>query len=404
MPLPWLPARDDLQCAGPMTVTESLPGADAVGLYVDHPVFLQPDGTVRAWSITMILADHSGTSAQDPRRLSRAVERGDLVRIRPGVYAERAGWNDAYPMNRYMATVLAVAASRRRHAAVFCRETALALHGINLWSLPREINVRSERPGSTGIRKPVTVPGAKYAPFVERYRLRPHAWRSHQGVGRHGACSEELVLAGIRMRVESLDLVLADTIPIMDPAEAATVLDALHAGRPAGLKNQRATHAAPWSKGGLLGLQELCTSAAARGRFLARAEFATDETESPGESVSRVMIRDLGFTHPDMQHRVHDGDGELLGITDFWWKDAATVGEFDGLAKYLGRRSYSGLSPEMVIAEERRREDAICDQGLQMVRWLTEDLRNPARLEAKLRRAGVPRRGDRNVRSGWTSP
>lgn len=362
-----------------------------MGLYADHPVFMQADGTVRAWTIPMTLADPFGTSAQDPRRLSRAVERGDLVRVRPGVYAERAGWNDAYPMSRYMTTVLAVAASRRAGDAVFCRETALALHGISLWSFPREVSVRSARVGSSGIRRPVRIPGAQYAPFVERHRMWPQSWRPLQGAGRDGTPSEELVLAGISMRVESLDRALADTIPLMDPAEAATVLDALLAGRPAGLKNKRESNPTPWSREELIGLQELCTSAAAKERLLTRARFATGETESPGESVSRVVIRDLGFALPEMQHRVHDENGALLGITDFWWKGAETVGEFDGLAKYLGRRSYSGLSAEQVIAEERRREDAICDQGLRMVRWLTEDLRSPAKLEAKMRRAGVPR-------------
>lgn len=373
-----------------MTLTTSPSRAGVPGLYADHPVRMQADGTLRAWTIPMMLADPSGTSAQDPRRLSRAVERGDLVRIRPGVYAERAGWNDAYPMNRYMATVLAIAASRRAGAAMFCRETALALHGISLWSFPREISVRSARAGSSGTRRPVRTAGAQHAPFAERHRMWPRAWRPLRGVDRGGMPSEELVLAGISLRVESLDRTLADTIPCMDPAEAAAVLDALLAGRPAGLKNTRASTPTPWSREELLGLQELCTSAAARERFLMRARFATGETDSPGESVSRVVIRDLGFALPEMQHRVHDESGALLGITDFWWEGAGTVGEFDGLAKYLGRRSYSGLSAEQVIAEERRREDAICDQGLRMVRWLAEDLRSPARLEAKLRRAGVP--------------
>ncbi|MCY1158945.1 MAG: hypothetical protein MOP51_1969 [Citricoccus sp.] len=246
------------------------------------------------------------------------------------------------------------------------------------------------------------MPGAQWAPFVERHRMWPQAWRPLQGADREGAPSEELVLAGISMRVESLDRALADTIPLMDPAEAAAVLDALLAGRPSGLKNKlknkRESTPTPWSREELLGLRGLCTSAAATERLLTRARFATGETESLGESVSRVVIRDLGFAPPGMQHRVHDDNGALLGITDFWWEGAGTVGEFDGLAKYLGRRSYSGLSAEQVIAEERRREDSICDQGLRMVRWLTEDLRNPAKLEAKLRRAGVPRRGGRRVR------
>ncbi|HRO31724.1 hypothetical protein, partial [Citricoccus sp.] len=307
------------------------------GLYAHHPVLMQADGTLRAWTIPMILADPSGASAQDPRRLSRAVERGDLIRIRPGAYAERAGWNDAFPMSRYMATVLAIAASRRAGDAVFCRETALALHGISLWSLPREVSVRTARAGSTGARRPARMPGAQHAPFAERHRMWPQAWRSLRDVDRGGTPSEKLVLAGVSLRVESLDRALADTVPRMDPAEAATVLDALLAGRPAGLKNTRASTPTPWSREEILGLQELCTSAAARERMLTRARFATGETESPGESVSRVVIRDLGFALPDMQHRVHDENGALLGITDFWWEGAGTVGEFDGLAKYLGR-------------------------------------------------------------------
>ena len=375
-----------------MTVTDPPPDAAANGLYVNHPVHLQRDGTWRAWSIPLVLADPTGAAAQDPRRLSRAVARGELVRIRPGVYADRAAWNDAYPMHRYLVSVLAVAASRRTREAVFCGETALALHGLAVWTCPREIHLRTEFAGSAGIKRPAPMPGATYPPFAECHHLVPVSRRESGGSDQGVRPARALTLAGVALRVEPLDLVLAETVPTLDPADAATVLDALLAGRYSGVRTAEASAGPRWEPGDLLRLLEYCTSAAARRRLVMRAEFATGLTESPGESVSRVVIRDLGFVLPQMQHPVHDPRGGLVGITDFWWPDSATVGEFDGLAKYLGRQSYSGLSPEQVIARERRREDAIADQGLTMVRWLAEDLRAPARLEAKLHRAGIPRR------------
>jgi len=292
-------------------------------------------------------------------------------------------------------SVLAVAASRRTREAVFCGETALALHGIALWTCPREIHVRTHHAGSAGIKRPAPMPGTTYPPFAERHHLVPGSRREVWGADQGSCLPSGLTLAGVPLRVEPLDRVLAETVPTLDPADAATVLDALLAGRYSGVRAAEGSTRPHWERDDLRRLLEHCTSAAARRRLVTRAEFATGLTESPGESVSRVVIRDLGFVLPQMQHPVHGPRGELLGITDFWWQDSATVGEFDGLAKYLGRWSYSGLSPEQVIARERQREDAIADQGLTVVRWLAEDLRAPARLEAKLHRAGIPRRSRR---------
>jgi len=383
-----------------MTTPRREGNGSVAGLYGRHPVELRDDGTLLAWTIPMILSDRSGAPVQDPRRLSRAVERGDLVRVRPGAYADRTAWNSAYPMNRYLATVLAIAASRRAGPAVFCREAALVLHGIGVWSCPREISVRTGRVGSSGMRRPRPATGSTHAPFAERHRLWPRARDRGAARAAPADASVELVLGGVRLQVERLDLVLADTIPHLVPVEAAVVLDALLAGRPGGLRKEGVLAARPWELEELLSVGRLCTSGAAADRFRHRALFATGGTESPGESVSRSVIRDLGFEVPETQHRVRDGRGELLGITDFWWRGAAIVGEYDGMGKYLGRRSYSGLPPDQVIARERRREDAICDQGLVMVRWLTEDLRRPALLEAKLARAGVPRATRRPLGEG----
>lgn len=337
-------------------------------------------------SIRLIMTSALGAPAQDPRRLRRQAEKGELVRIRPGVYAERQAWNNAFLRDRHLASVLAVTATRRSRPAVFCRETALSLHGVALWDVPRLISFRTSRPNEAGMRQPKSPPGIKYRHLGEQRLLRPSAWDLATG----GVDTEELLLAGLRTRVEPLGRVLADTIPRMAPVEATVVLDALLGGRPAGVKKRNGRPSRRWTKVELEKFSEWCTSAAARARFLACLDFATELTESPGESASRVVIRDLGFAVPELQHRVYDRHGDLIGITDFWWKDIRTVAEFDGLAKYLGRKSYSGLSAHEVIAQERRREDAIGRQGLKMVRWLFDDVRNPSRLGSKLHWAGVP--------------
>ncbi len=258
------------------------------------------------------------------------------------------------------------------------------LHGVALWKASRAIDFRATRANEAGVRQPKTYAGAKYRLLPERRLMRPVTWARAADDGAVGQ-----LLAGVRVRVEPLGLVLADTIPRMAPVEAAVVLDALLGGRPAGVVKRGAGPTRRWTKEELASVTEWCTSAAARSRFRACLDFAASLAESPGESASRVVIRDLGFVQPELQHRVHDHHGQLIGITDFWWKGIGTVAEFDGLTKYMGRRSYSGLGPHEVIAKERRREDAICQQGLKMVRWLFDDVRNPSRLGSELHQAGL---------------
>ena len=121
--------------------------------------------------------------------------------------------------------------------------------------------------------------------------------------------------------------------------------------------------------------------------------FLDHRAESPGESVSRVVLFEIGIPKPELQVEIRTRSGRLLGRCDFGWEELGTVGEFDGRVKY-GRLG-DGRAVEDVVWDEKRREDAIRSQGLQMVRWVTADLYPPLELERNLRQAfarGRPRR------------
>jgi hypothetical protein len=115
-------------------------------------------------------------------------------------------------------------------------------------------------------------------------------------------------------------------------------------------------------------------------------EFLDGRSESGGESVSRLWLMEEGLPAPEPQFEIFGTDGRFVARVDFYWKDQKTVGEFDGKLKYsqllkLGQRI------EDVIFEEKLREDALRDLGLQVVRWIWDDLYRPAILRERVLRA-----------------
>jgi hypothetical protein len=121
--------------------------------------------------------------------------------------------------------------------------------------------------------------------------------------------------------------------------------------------------------------------------------FADARSESPGESISRLVIHELGFVAPDLQVEVIV-KGRCYR-SDFGWEDGALLGEFDGQAKY--RAAEGGGKPEEVVWREKQREDAIRSDGHRMVRWVWSDLSH-SRLGQILTSARVPREPVRKPR------
>jgi len=112
-------------------------------------------------------------------------------------------------------------------------------------------------------------------------------------------------------------------------------------------------------------------------RLAARVlDFADERAESPGESLSRVRMKQDGLPRPDLQVDMQDASGRFLGRVDFLWRAYRLVGEFDGAVKY-GELVPVGQTPATVIVAEKRRELALRNMGYQVVRWTWGDLWQP---------------------------
>ncbi|MBB3328615.1 hypothetical protein [Microlunatus antarcticus] len=116
------------------------------------------------------------------------------------------------------------------------------------------------------------------------------------------------------------------------------------------------------------------------------AAFLDGRSESVGESYSRVVIDELRLPPPDLQVKVFDADGRLVGRCDFGWRQFRTLGEFDGKVKY-GRLVPDDEQPGDTVFDEKVREDELRGLGNEMVRWIDADLWRPDRLRARLLRA-----------------
>ena len=116
----------------------------------------------------------------------------------------------------------------------------------------------------------------------------------------------------------------------------------------------------------------------------ASIELADAGAESGGESLMRLLVRELGIGDPDTQFPVRIRD--RVAWTDL--RVGCHLFEFDGHIKFL-RQEQGGVAKrpiDEVLWEERKRERAVCAEGLGMSRVIWDELfgRERARLKARL--------------------
>lgn len=319
--------------------------------------------------------------------LTRQLQSGRVLRLRRRVYLPAQAWLEAYPFQRL--TYIAAAVSAQLDEPVFCRETALHLHGLPLIRLPAAVQVRAPsrhhvrklpQPSMTGRLSPdaflaaarhqnkelaIHQKGLQFAGFGTHF-VSPTGIPASPGTIRADAAGQTVFLEDIR-------LALADTVPRMAFSDAVIVLDAA-------LRGSDSRAAVP--RDALLKTAEtLAWSRSRLHRWTRAAAFADPLSESPGESLARALIHELGFTAPQLQVTL-TVDGQSYRV-DFLWDEAGIVGEFDGWTKFQdnGRES---------LRQEKIREDAIRSTGRTFMRCYWEDLQEPLRLKRKLQRAGVP--------------
>jgi len=277
--------------------------------------------------------------------LARRTRSGDLVRLRRGAYASMPA-DDLGGAAQHLRVVEATVRLTAPDAVVSHVSAAVA-HGLPVFAdqLERVQLTRAD------------VPGGK-----KRALLQLHATPLHP--------SEIVDLNGIRTTS------LARTV--VDLGRALTFDQAVVAGDAAlrrGLRRDELTTCVKRSRG---------RPGMAQARRV--VAFLDPRSESPGESLSRVLFHRLGLPAPELQYDVFDDHGMLVGRSDFCWEHYRTLGEFDGRIKY-GRLLKPGETSEEVIYREKLREDALRDEVWELVRWTWADLSTPDALERRLRRA-----------------
>ena len=125
--------------------------------------------------------------------------------------------------------------------------------------------------------------------------------------------------------------------------------------------------------------EHLADAAAATRRtgLLAVIALADARRESPIESLSAGQMVLAGIPLPQFQHPFQTQLGTMYA--DCYWPEHQLIGEADGVVKYADPDAFE---------REKRREQALRDLGLRMVRWLgREVMADPEVVMARIRRA-----------------
>ncbi|SNR42109.1 type IV toxin-antitoxin system AbiEi family antitoxin domain-containing protein [Blastococcus mobilis] len=286
-------------------------------------------------------AVREGWSDDELRRLVRT---GKLGRLRRGAYV-----NGTLPLDAAATHRLLIRATMPglRRPAVVSHQSAAVLQGLPLWDVPLD-------------RVHVT--------------RRPRAWND---TGRVLCCHVARLRDDEVVDVDGLQV----TSPVRTaldlarslPHEAAVVV--LDAALRLGLLDRDALRA-----------RLLDIAGAPGSRSAARAVlFADGRSESVGESRSRVILHRWKLAPSALQFEVRSADGGVIGRTDFAWEEHRLIGEFDGRIKY-GRLLRPGEDAGDAVFREKRREDAIRDEGWGVIRWTWSDLHRPDSFAARVRR------------------
>ncbi|WP_068273509.1 type IV toxin-antitoxin system AbiEi family antitoxin domain-containing protein [Aldersonia kunmingensis] len=277
--------------------------------------------------------------------LQRERRGGRLHVVRPGYYVQSLDATD--DLGRHRLDIEATVAASGPDAVVSHVSAAL-LHGIALWDIPLD-------------RVHLTLDARSGGRIVRRRHVHTTPLSADEIATVEGVA----VTSAARTVID-----LARTIPFEHGVVVAD--SALHEG--------------------LVSLGDLALALEMAGvrRGVPRARrvlaFADGRSESVGESRSRVLMHSEHLPAPDLQREIRDDAGRTLGRVDFFFERYNTIGEFDGMAKYV-RYLRHGESPADAVEREKIREDGLRATSAAVARWTWSDLATPTVVTQRLRRA-----------------
>ncbi|MGI9824291.1 hypothetical protein [Agromyces sp. Marseille-Q5079] len=118
---------------------------------------------------------------------------------------------------------------------------------------------------------------------------------------------------------------------------------------------------------------------------------ATSRSETVLETASRLVIEELGFAAPALQHEFWLPELGMTASVDFAWPAVGAVAEADGRGKYGSGEGASAAAAWRLVIAEKDRENAIRRQVRGFDRWDWSDMARKVPIEQRLTRIGVPR-------------
>lgn len=286
----------------------------------------------------------------DRYAVARLVKAGHLVRVRRDAVVDASLWREATPDQRHALRGRAVCRSLEcagRLDYALSHHSALAVHGIATYGVDDRVHL-----------------------------VRTDAQRGRVSDGTH-----------VHPALAAAWTTRGDGVTTVRPAKAVLQV-ASYFGVEAGLVSADvALHEQGCQPGDLDAA--LASGGYGSGVNAARVVVALADArvESPGESRLRWLLHSMGRA-VQPQVWITSTDGRTLGRVDFLLADAPVVIEFDGRLKY---------EDQVVLWNEKRREDAIRAEGYEVVRITWADLDHPARILALIEAACA--RADRRLRS-----
>ena len=236
----------------------------------------------------------------DDGALARGRRSQEVVRVRRDAYVLGELWSAATPEQRLMLRTRAVLAARPEDIA--SHQSALALHGLPLHGVDL-----------------VTV---DVLSAVSRVRLA-------SGLRTHARPADQPHVVADGYRCVDIATGIAQVLVRSGVGAAMVPLDA-------------ALHAGQCTLGEMaLALDDRCSSRRLRARGDQLLSRADPQSESVGETRTRLMLTDHGLAVRS-QVPICDASGTLVGRVDFLVGDHVIV-EFDGAVKYEGAQGRSAL-------------------------------------------------------------
>lgn len=283
------------------------------------------------------------------RHLQRRQRTDELVRVRHGVYVERAPWEGLDGRGRHLVRMRAVI-PLLRSGMVFALDSAAAVFGV-----PR-LDPWPER---------VHAVDAGIAHDRHRVGLTVHAGAPEpSGKLFHGVPFTALAQTTVENARRGT---LADAVVGLDHA--------LRSGVDRGELQRLRAAAGPWGSARLEQALVICD----------------ERHESVGESFLAARAAELHCPDWEPQHEFRAPDGRVDRV-DFWLPRQGIVVEFDGRQKYEDPGMLGGRTGAEAVWAEKQREDRVRGRsevnGFVRVYW--EHVVAPERLRSLFRQHGVP--------------